>query len=376
MFLDSLYVKNFRIFKELKVQKLSRVNLFTGKNNSGKSCLLEAVQSYANKFENINELVIDRDEHWETVINLGNNIESPLRHIFYGYHLPSNEKQCIEIGSLNDKKNRISVVISLFKIIDEEEGFRVRRRLEPNQLSLLDIGENIKVGLDIIFKNEIVNFINVESDFDDYMRKRRNPRLLPNKEKESKIIVQKVSAQNNINQDISVLWDNISLTSLQKEVIRGLKIIEPNILDIALIGESKYSGKTRIPVVKYSDSEERLPLKTFGDGMNRLFNIILALVNAKGGILLLDEIENGLHWSVHSKLWEIIYRLSEKLDVQVFATTHSLDCVRSFNQIWQENQEKATFHRLEKSLKTDDIKAVYYNQELLSDTLETDVEFR
>ena len=44
----------------------------------------------------------------------------------------------------------------------------------------------------------------------------------------------------------------------------------------------------------------------------------------------MDEFENGLHYSVQSKLWDIIFELAKNLDVQVFITTHSNDCINSF----------------------------------------------
>ncbi|MEA1960187.1 MAG: AAA family ATPase [Bacillota bacterium] len=47
--IKSLLIRNFRIFKEREIKKLSQVNLFVGKNNSGKSCLIEALQIYATK---------------------------------------------------------------------------------------------------------------------------------------------------------------------------------------------------------------------------------------------------------------------------------------------------------------------------------------
>lgn len=70
-----------------------------------------------------------------------------------------------------------------------------------------------------------------------------------------------------------------------------------------------------------------------GDGINRILNLTLALVNSDGGFLLIDECENGLHHSVQDKLWEIIFEIAEKLDIQVFATTHSNDSINSFAKV-------------------------------------------
>ena len=64
-----------------------------------------------------------------------------------------------------------------------------------------------------------------------------------------------------------------------------------------------------------------------GDGINRILTIILAMVNCENGYLLIDEFENGLHYSVQEKLWEIIFYLAKRLNIQVFATTHSNDTI-------------------------------------------------
>jgi AAA15 family ATPase/GTPase len=67
-----------------------------------------------------------------------------------------------------------------------------------------------------------------------------------------------------------------------------------------------------------------------GDGMNSILNVILALINSENGFLFIDEFENGLHYSVQEKLWAIIFKLSKMLNIQVFVTTHSNDCISGF----------------------------------------------
>jgi AAA15 family ATPase/GTPase len=46
--------------------------------------------------------------------------------------------------------------------------------------------------------------------------------------------------------------------------------------------------------------------------------------------LFLDEIENGIHYTQLDRLWQIILTLAEELTNQVFATTHSKECLESF----------------------------------------------
>ena len=80
--------------------------------------------------------------------------------------------------------------------------------------------------------------------------------------------------------------------------------------------------------------------------MNRLFGIVLSLVNAKGGLLLIDEFENGIHHSVQLDAWRTIFRLAHDLDVQVFATSHSWDAIEAFQKAAAESQEDGGLIRL------------------------------
>src|SRR5207245_4072449 len=90
-------------------------------------------------------------------------------------------------------------------------------------------------------------------------------------------------------------------------------------------------------VVNLASTDETLPLHSLGNGMWRILGIALALMNAKEGILLIDEFENGLYYSVQPDLWRFIFRLARSLDVQVFAATHSWDCLKGFQEAAQED---------------------------------------
>jgi AAA15 family ATPase/GTPase len=87
-----------------------------------------------------------------------------------------------------------------------------------------------------------------------------------------------------------------------------------------------------MPIVKVKGSRQPFPLRTMGDGMVRLFGIALALVNARDGFLLIDEIENGLHYSIQPDVWRLIFRAASRLNVQVLTTTHSWDCIEAFQK--------------------------------------------
>jgi AAA15 family ATPase/GTPase len=122
-------------------------------------------------------------------------------------------------------------------------------------------------------------------------------------------------------------WDKyIYLTDKEQDVINALKIIEPNIEKIGFKGDST----SRSVEIKLKGDNQLHSINDMGDGMNRILSIIISLINAENGTLLIDEFENGLHYTAQYQLWEMIFTLSLKLNVQVFVSTHSSDCIKAF----------------------------------------------
>jgi len=170
------------------------------------------------------------------------------------------------------------------------------------------------------------------------------------------------------------LWDGIALTKFEADVLAALRLIAPGLVDLNFIS-TPLSGGERIPIVKIKDSDEPLPLYSLGDGMLRALGISLALVNAKDGILLIDEFENGLYYSVQPDLWRLIFQVARRLNVQVFATTHSWDCIKAFQQAAQENaQEEGIVIRL--SIKKGAVNVTLFDEEELGIATREQIEVR
>ena len=69
--------------------------------------------------------------------------------------------------------------------------------------------------------------------------------------------------------------------------------------------------------------------------MRRLLALRLSFVGTANGFLLIDEIDTGLHWTVMEEMWQFVVEVARKLNVQVFATTHSYDCIRGLGTLLQ-----------------------------------------
>lgn len=373
--LDSFEINNFRLFQHLKVEKLGRVNLIVGQNNSGKSTFLEAVELYASNADStvLFSLVESRQETWisEAQPHSQNFPGNALRHFFFGRKFPRIGESGISFGEVSSHI-KLHITAAAYQNKNDEEG-RIRKiRISDVQLDedLADV-EVFLVAKDGKRTRRLFSL-------DVGVREiRRNPRILYGREESDfKYIWQIVSTENMPNRKLAALWDLTSLTDLESEVISALRLIDNRVSGVAFVEDSSRSrgNDNRIPLVKINGIDEPLPLKSMGDGMTRLFHIIVALVNARNGLLLIDEFENGLHWTVQPKVWDIIFQLSEKLNVQVFATTHSRDCIKGFDYAWNNYPKLGAFFRLD--AKGEFIKATEYTSETLTDSIDMNVEVR
>ena len=170
------------------------------------------------------------------------------------------------------------------------------------------------------------------------------------------------------------LWDNISLTERESYIVEALRIVDPQISAVSVIGQQS-PRHSRTAIVLADNLTRRVPLRSFGDGMNRLFGIVLSLVNVSGGILLIDEFENGMHYTVQVDAWRMIFRLALELNVQVLATTHSFDCVMGFTQAASELEEvDGLLARIDRS--GDRTRIVEYTEEDLDIAIRQRIEVR
>jgi AAA15 family ATPase/GTPase len=333
--LTSFKIQNFRTFRQLRIEQLGQINLIVGKNNVGKSSLLEALRLYAHKGAPflIWEILATRNEIKrapDASPESDDSIGVALDRLFYGPNGNEKGQESIQIGPID------SIEDTLFITRDwrEEHGnedvpFRELPRAadaadnsEPNALS-------IRMGPDPIYFLPLDGFWRLRN------RRWTRSESLPAKGFNCFYI----SADGLKRTEIGYLWDNIALTDLEQDILFALRIIASNVERLSLVGDLM-RNRERMAVVKISGQTRPIPLSSMGDGMNRIFGIILALVNAKDGILLIDEIENGIHYTAQPNLWSLVFKTAHRLNVQVFATTHSWDCITAFQKAAAENKEK------------------------------------
>jgi AAA15 family ATPase/GTPase len=309
------------MLEDFTVSKLGRVNLIVGKNNSGKSTVLEALRIYA-----------------------GNGNEKLLKSI------AENRNEEIHIGKLEYKHN---------------EEIRIGEQYYYAELYPYEKVPNIiKIGEEGQSPSKLFDF---KQPFWVYphkseIQKRAEVSFVPT----NFIPIDELESE----------WNGINLTDNEEIVIQALQIIIPDFKRLAFDGNKN----KRWVKVKLANLPKPVPLKSLGDGMLRVLQIAIKLVSAQGGFLLIDEFENGLHYSVQEKIWALLFEMAEKLDIQVFATTHSWDCIESFSKVAFENETtEGVLFRMGRSAKTSNkgqVIATVYDKERLYNITQADIEVR
>ncbi len=306
--LNSLEIKCFRAFDHLRIERLGRVNLIVGKNNVGKTSLLEALWLYSNQGHPaiIWKILEGRDEGRRPRFSerrTSPDVGGIVKYLFHGRRKVDRETGSIEIGPVDETAHTLLISLAWddqlkLALFDQEPGI---------------LGFNVQMGA-----------------FGNIYRFDISGVRLNDADATSSVFI---SASGLNNKEIGSLWDKIALTRFEEDVISGLSIIAPNVMRTSLVSSNQLREWERTPVVKIKGEDEPIPLRSLGEGMNRLFGLTLALVNANERMLLVDEIESGLHYSVQPNIWRLVFEIARRLNIQVFATTHSWDCITAFQEV-------------------------------------------
>jgi len=366
--LKSLKIENFRCFPSFEMGQLGRLNLIVGTNNSGKTSILEALQLLLSKspdFEVLSDVVINRSEYLDKEDDRDKDLV--IRHLFFGH--------AIEIGSnlsitgkddINDVSKEITISIdnkeigedSYLPMLYVKRTNYIKDFTKPNW----HLEEKVKIEL-LLSKDGNIS--------------------LKSLQKTRKIFVEQFSSVQFVNSSsLSTekaidLFEMIVLTPEEDLVTQAMQIVEPRIKRIATItsGKHKYKGTRSGFVMQIANENQRIPIGSMGDGMWRMLGLALAIVNAKDGVLLVDEIDTGLHFTVMSDMWKMLWETAKRLNVQIFATTHSNDCWTSLEDIANAehpSEDGITIHRIEKG-KT---KSIVFTERQIAIAAENDIEVR
>lgn len=297
--IQAIEIENFRVFEQSQIDGFQQINLITGKNNAGKTSLLEAIYwgfgSISQKEEMLdisrhtNE---DREKSKNLIFNPQTEKKIQLTYRFTEIHYPTNNgshynfEEAYSLRFILDKNTQIPIIGTITQIYDE---------------------------LSIDGKSQIVN-------------------------------------------------DAVQLIDTSIEEIRTFSI-KPNLLFVRRKHENNF-----------------LPINYFGDAIQKIVRYIaniLTLGNSKKRkILLIDEIENGIHYTAQDEFWAMLFKLCMSYDIQLFATTHSIEMIQAYSRVAAQFKDKATYFELARHAITNQIIGIKHDLDTLEYELQTNGTFR
>ena len=380
--LPDLLIENFRGIKGLSIPRLGGVTLLAGHNGVGKTTVLEAIKVYAARarYAVLQGLLTNREEFSGTTDEDGANILEPdWGALFYGRDTTQNSKVFVGPKRVQD---RLSLeTISLSEPTEQEVaslGGHLPDLLLEGEIHTIKVvfQENEWLIPAFFFQDQRASTVVGDSRGrmrDINFRVRRQESSLP-----PPITCEEIGPGLMSNNQLSRSWDNVALTEDEIQATLALSLIYgADVERVAVVGDDRSVPMRggRRAIVRLKSNHRPVPLKSLGDGALRLFGVALALANSRDGFLLIDEAENGIHHSVQRDFWRMVMRTAHENNVQVFATTHSWDCVRGFALAAVENENvEGVLVRLEKE--DEGLRAVRYSERRLRIVAEQRTEVR
>ncbi len=344
----SFVIRRFRLFKEFRIDDFQRVNLITGRNNVGKTSLLEALFLHSGATNVHLPFTI---EALRGVTQFQGGLEVALSGLFNEF----NPRPPIELEGIDQlgikRVCRLRVVPTPTVIQPGEAEAPPTAASQAIEITFIDPSRPQPLSAQAILEKGQFR-----------LGPAPIPPLYPG------FFLTPRSADHKSDADkFSELARSVGE---EKRLIDALRAIEPAIKAVRLLN---HGGVTMIHADVGLD--RFLPLAYAGEGMVRLAAILVAIASAKNGVAFIDEFENGVHYSVLGKIWEATASFAERFNTQLFVTTHSAECVRAAHEVFAKQEYAFRLFRLQREPDRT-VSAKAFSREAIEAALKTELELR
>lgn len=347
-------IRNFKCFEGIITKPWERVNLITGKNNIGKTALLEAIWLHEGAH---NAALAFAVEQFRGITSFNN--KEFLNDLFAGFK--SENEILLEAEYQSDK------ILTLR--ITQEESEQPMPIIERSEVQ-----GTTSISPRIVFEGKNNGNSLCKSEFFLGLDPQNRPFPFSSGSKQSirptAVFISTGAGKGDKNK-INAGNFSIQVNMKRKnDIVESLKLIDGRLQDLQL--------STRGPenfVCGDIGYNRFLPLSLMGEGMERYLSFVLSILMAENGTVLIDEIENGFHHAILDKIWSNLAKLARKYNVQIIATTHSHECIRAAHESFKQDAEyDFILHRLDRV--GERIEDVTYDKEVLEAALKSDMEIR
>ncbi|HVC62298.1 MAG TPA: AAA family ATPase [Acetobacteraceae bacterium] len=342
----SIQVSGYRGLSSYEVRELGRVNLLVGRNNSGKTSVLEAgyVLGSGGDPAALWRICNRRGERFAgEPSRYPRRSEVDVSHLFTGHELTIGQSFSIE-GNNRSKRQLVNVAIDDFserESEDEPDLIRDEETLTRRRMALRIRSPGLR-------RQQIIPLSRQGGLGQENAELASSPPGRLNRERAANVHF--ISTESLSGNELIRHWDRIQLTPDEALVLQALRFVDPSIEQIRSFGTGSAYGPRGGFLVKRKQEPLPFPLGSLGDGAWRMLTLAIILTQCAGGMLFIDEIDTGLHYTVLAEMWHLIHAASRQFDVQVFASTHSYDCVHSLSTICRADESagsEVTIQRIE-----------------------------
>lgn len=323
----NLSIDNFKSISNIELSKLKTINIIAGRNGRGKTSILDAI-FIANDLSSPDSMVkpilfrggtpiINDDDLWNSYFNNYDTEKKISIKIQNSKGTKTSTDFSVEERSKNSTQN-----LNLFS----------SSAIDNAKLSLTSSGNGkvlkIKVA-DITNAKTSSPIMNVEQSINGTQISVNITNLNANYKA---IKTTYITTSNTINttNTINIIGELIKNKN-KESIIKSMSLINAKIKDLEIV---VINGQ---PQLFFDIGEDRLvDVPSMGEGTGKLLTIFAVSFYSKNGIILIDEIENGVHYSLMQKVIEILLDQAKTNNNQVFITTHSLDLINTISHMASE----------------------------------------
>jgi hypothetical protein len=359
---SSFLIEQFRCIGQVSIDPLKRINLIAGDNNAGKTALLEAVFLHCGAFNpSLVATLAGLRGIGSYKLESGHPLQPPWNSLFRDL---DESKRIRLVGK--DSRNR-SRTITINTTSDPQDMAHVKSA--SKHAAVNGQGTATSGGRTDVLRwqhsgggrEDVVLLFFDGPEIRTYPAAIRSP-LFP-----GRFIGSRWSPDF---PEIAEQFGELEIERKEDVLLKILRLIEPklNRLSTVLLGG--------VPMLHADVGIGKLiPVAFLGDGILRLARIILWIIHSSGGVLLIDEVDNGFHHSHLRQIWSAIAACASQFNVQVFATTHSRECIVAAHLAFSETfNYDFRLHRLDRD--DEGIHAITYDQESLEAAIESGFEVR
>ena len=318
-FFKDIEVMNFRGFDYLKMENFSKINVVVGANNVGKSSVLEAIFMLVGMSV---PMLPARVNYWRK------NTNSSLDEVRYLFHNIDFGNIPVLKARTTDGERKVQLSPSLY--VDSESASGNLGHAGIKRLNI-DFGTNLNEECQYHTVLYIGSDGSMQQLADDKYKEQMNCLFISSDKNDSNALANFVTLVKRGKKDV---------------VLKALQSFDSDITGVEALPDGLY--------LSIKGMKELLPISMAGDGVRRILNIVSSIATEDYNVVMIDEIDTGLHYSAHKLMWKAVLEFVSKYDIQLFVTTHNIECLQSLAAVMDKEdvfKPLASVYNISKTLK-------------------------